>query len=318
MEAGGSSDAMKAAAGNRVRPELRFLAAGLWILFTSAALAQTQNTSARADLQARYESLQRELAQNEFGRPLYLDSVEKSGDFIGDIYAIVNHSFAKVNAALDEAAQWCDVLILHLNVKQCRSADGPPVSTLVVHIGTKHTQALAAAQQVDFDFRVQSDTAQYLQILLRADTGPLGTRNFRIMLEAVPLGADRSFIHLSYSYSYGLLARMAMQAYLGTIGRDKVGFSVVGHTAEGRPVYVGDVRGVIERNTMRYYLAIDAYLGTYELQKHEQLERRLRDWFAATERYPLQLHELSEREYLEMKRAEIGQQQTTQGRPKSD
>jgi hypothetical protein len=243
--------------------------------------------------------------------------VQKSGDFSGDIYAIVNHTFAKVNAALDEAEQWCDVLILHLNVKQCRSAGDPPASTLVVYVGTKHTQQLAAAQRVDFDFRVAADTAQYLQILLHADTGPLAARNFRIMLEAVPLDVDRTFIHLSYSYSYGLIARVAMQTYLGTIGRGKVGFSVVGHTAEGRPVYVGDVRGVIERNTMRYYLAIDAYLETVDEKTHEQLERRLRNWFAATEQYPAQLHELSEREYLEMKRAEIGRQRAAGARPRA-
>jgi hypothetical protein len=30
----------------------------------------------------------------------------------------------------------------------------------------------------------------------------------------------------------------------------------------------------------------------------------MRDWFAATERYPLQLHELDRSNYLEMKRVE--------------
>jgi len=309
---------MKRVAGTWwVRSGLRMLAVGLAMLLTSVALAQTQNASAMTDLRGRYASLQRELAQNSFGRPLYLDSTQNSGDLSGDVYAVVNHSFAKVNAALDEAEHWCDVLILHLNVKLCRSAGDPPASTLVVYIGTKHTQQLAAAQRVDFNFRVVADTAQYLQILMRADTGPLGVRNFRIMLEAVPLDADRSFIHLSYSYSYGLIARLAMQTYLGTVGRDKVGFSVVGRTTEGRPVYVGDMRGVIERNTMRYYLAIDAYVATFDRQSNEQLERRLRDWFAATEQYPAQLHELSEREYLEMKRAEVSRQRTAGARPKT-
>jgi hypothetical protein len=72
---------------------------------------------------------------------------------------------------------------------------------------------------------------------------------------------------------------------------------------------------VIERNTMRYYLAIDAYLGTFGQPAHEQLERRLRDWFAATEQYAVQLHELDEREYLEMKRAELGRQGVPGARP---
>ena len=37
----------------------------------------------------------------------------------------------------------------------------------------------------------------------------------------------------------------------------------------------------------------------------QQVEKRLRDWFTATQRYALQLHEMSETEYLEMKRKEV-------------
>ncbi|MCY1186091.1 hypothetical protein D9M73_269280 [compost metagenome] len=58
-----------------------------------------------------------------------------------------------------------------------------------------------------------------------------------------------------------MAARVAMQGYLATIGRDKVGFSIVGNNARGQPIHVGGTRGVIERNTMRYYLAIEAYLS---------------------------------------------------------
>ncbi|MDT4876423.1 hypothetical protein FQZ97_1118590 [compost metagenome] len=93
---------------------------------------------------------------------------------------------------------------------------------------------------------------------LEAEDGPLGTRRYRIKLEAVALDERRSFLHLSYSYAYGLAARLATQAYLATLGRNKVGFSIVAHDAEGQPVYIGGMRGVIERNTMRYYLAIEA------------------------------------------------------------
>jgi len=305
---------MKWAAGTVEQPGLQALVAALCLLVTCVAPAQTQTAAAAVALQARHASLQRELAQNQYGRPLYLDSVQSSSEQKGDIYAVVDHPFEKVNAALDAADHWCDVLILHLNVKQCRSAVDPPANTLAVHIGTKNPQRLESAQRVDFDFRVLTDTAHYLQILLRADAGPLATRNFRIQLEAIPLDAGHSFIHLSYSYSYGLMARLAMQGYLATIGSGKVGFSVVERQSDGRPVYVKDVRGVVERNTMRYYLAVDAYLAAFDLPAREQPERRLRDWFAATEKYPLQLRELSEREYLEMKRAELNRQQMARAR----
>jgi len=69
------------------------------------------------------------------------------------------------------------------------------------------------------------------------------------------------------------------------------------------------MRGVIERNSMRYYLAIEAFLGALSAPPQAQLEKRLRDWFVATERYPRQLHEMEQTAYLEMKRREHQRQQ---------
>ena len=54
-----------------------------------------------------------------------------------------------------------------------------------------------------------------------------------------------------------------MQSYLATAGSSKVGFSVVDRKADGTPVHIRNLRGVIERNTMRYYLAIEAFLGAH-------------------------------------------------------
>ena len=100
-----------------------------------------------------------------------------------------------------------------------------------------------------------------------------------------------------------------MQAYLGTIGSDKVGFTVVGKQSDGQPLHVGGMRGLVERNTMRYYLAIEAFLGALSAPPQARLEKRLHDWFAAVERYPRQLHEMEQAEYLDMKRKEYLRQQ---------
>jgi hypothetical protein len=62
---------------------------------------------------------------------------------------------------------------------------------------------------------------------------------------------------------------------------------------------------------MRYFLAIESYLIAYPLPPAEQLERRLREWHAGAERYPVQLHEMEREAYLAMKRKEIQHQQTT-------
>jgi len=100
-----------------------------------------------------------------------------------------------------------------------------------------------------------------------------------------------------------------MQAYLGTIGRNKVGFTVVGKQDDGQPRYIGGMRGLVERNTMRYYLAIEAFLGALSSPPQARVEKSLRDWFAAVESYPRQLHEMEQGEYLAMKRREYSRQQ---------
>jgi hypothetical protein len=262
-----------------------------------AAQAPAADATAAA-LRERHAALQEPLRNTPFGRALHLDSVQNSGDLRGDIHAVVEHPFATLGAALGKAETWCDILILHLNIKQCSVAPGAGGATVSVNVGRKFDQPIDETYRVDFAFRQVAATPEYLHATLRADSGPMGTRDYRIALEAVPLEGGRSFMHMSYSYAYGMAARI-------TLGSGKVGFSVVDKLPDGKPVYVGNVRGVVERNTMRYYLAIDAYLGAMATVPAQQVEKRLRDWFAATERYALQLHEMSESEYLEMKRKEV-------------
>jgi hypothetical protein len=285
---------------------LRFWAAAAMLcLGAGAAHAQAAVGDSAQSLRERYTALQEPLRNNPFGRELHLDSVQNSGDLRGDIHAIVEHPFANLGAALGKAETWCDILILHLNVKQCSVARKGDAATVAVYVGRKFDQPIEEAYRVEFGFRQIAATPEYLHANLRADSGPMGTRDYRIALQAIPLEGGRSFMHLSYSYGYGVAARLALSAYLSTLGSGKVGFSVVDKLPDGKPVYVGNVRGVVERNTMRYYLAIDAYLGAMAAPPAQQVEKRLRDWFTATERYALQLHEMSDTEYLEMKRKEV-------------
>jgi hypothetical protein len=278
----------------------------LYAAVLAALLGLAGPAHADADeLKARHGAITEQLAHSPFQRPLVLESTESAGDLKGEVYAVMDHPFATIGGALKQPENWCDVLILHLNVKQCR-VNG---AMLAVVLGRKYDQPVAEAYKVDFSYKVIAQGADYLHVQLSADAGPLGTRNYRIAFEAVPLDAKRSFIRMSYSYGYGFAARMAMQGYLATIGSGKVGFSVVGRNADGSPILIDNVRGVVERNTMRYYLAIDSYLDSLSTPAGEQVEKRLRDWFAATERYPKQLHEMERDEYMTMKRKEVKRQQ---------
>jgi hypothetical protein len=295
-----------------VKAALRLVACAAVPLLMGAAHADDAlgtSSAPGAALRAKFAELTRERSQTQFQRPLYIDSSEQANGVTGEIHALVEHPFAATGAALDKPAQWCEILILHLNVKYCHpSADAQGVFLHVV-IGKKYDQPMDAAYPVDFAYRVAADSGDYLQVLLTAAHGPLSTSDYRIMLEAAPAEEGRTLIRLSYSYSHGIVARLAMQVYLATIGRYKVGFTVIGHEPDGAPLFIGGMRGVTERNTMRYYLAIEAFLGAMSVLPDARVEKGFRDWFTAIERYPRQLHEMGQAEYLAMKRMEYARQQ---------
>ena len=254
-------------------------------------------------LRARYLGMRDALRHSAFGRPLQLESRESPSRLEGDVYALTEHDFVSVAAEVTGAASWCEILSLHLNVKRCSATPGSPVSRVTAYVGRKRDEPREAVYGFDFAHRTDLATPDYIRVVLDADTGPFGTRDHRIVFEAMPAGPRTTFIHLSYSHAYGSVAAFAMRAYLGTAGASKVGFTVVGRQADGRPVLVGGLRGALERNTMRYFLALetcfDARTGT---ERTATTERRFLEWFAATEQYP-QLHELSLDEYLDLKRS---------------
>lgn len=290
------------------RSLFRFGLLGACILAVAATTwpvpADAQDANA---LRSRHTSLRDKFATNQFGRPLALESAQSSGALKGDVYAVVDHPFAAVQRSLSSPEHWCDILILHLNVKRCKVAAGGKM--LSVNVGRRFDQPLEDAYLLDLAYKVAATSADYLQVQLTADEGPMNTRDFRIVVEAIGVDARRSMLHMSYAYGYGMTARLAMQTYLATVGRDKVGFTILEQKPDGKPVYRGGVLGLLERNTMRYYLAIDAYLAAHTLPAGEQTERRLREWYSSTERYAPQLREMEQADYLDMKRKEIKRQQ---------
>jgi len=281
------------------------LVASLIGVVAGQAAAVGPETNSAAALRARYADLGQQLSGNQFHRPLVLESAESPTRLQGDIYALLDYPFAGVSAALSGPAHWCDVLILHLNTKYCHAPTDKVDSLLVVSIGKKSYQELAEAYPVEFSYRVATATPEYFDVSLKAKTGPMGTSDYSIGVQAVSVQGGKTFLHLTYSYAYGFVGRLAMQTYLATLGSGKVGFTGAGKLSDGQPDYIGGVRGVVERNTMRYYLAIDAYLGALSAPPSEQLDKRLQIWFTATELYPRQLHEVDRAAYLDMKRREL-------------
>jgi len=276
------------------------LVAVLFPLLTVSAVDAADVTGPDA-LRARYASRRDQLADNGFKRPLYLESRQSPGAVQGDIDALVDYPFAQFEQAVRGPAQWCDILILHLNVKSCDASSNTREGALVAYIGRKRGTSVEGAHRVDFKFAIVERTPEYLHIELTAASGPFGTRNYRIELKAAGVDSARTFVNLSYSYAYGAVAAMALRTYMTTLGAEKVGFTVVDRRPDGTPVHVGDVRGALERNAMRYFLAVDACVSTASLASEQRFTQRLEHWFDSTERYALQLHEVERSEYLDMK-----------------
>jgi hypothetical protein len=272
------------------------------------AFAESTESGAPALLE-KHAALAGQLAQNAFRRPLVLESLEGANAVTGSAYAVLDSPFSTVSTTFKSPRRWCEVLILHINTKYCHASTDESPSLLNMNVGRKTEQQLEDAYALQFHYRLAAHSPDYLAARLTADKGPLGTHNYRIELQAVPIPGGKTFMHLRYSYGYGVTSRLAMQGYLATVGSGKVGFTQVqrGSTT----AYVDGMRGTVERNTMRYYLAIEAYLASLDKPPAQQLESRLRHWFDATEQYARQLHEMDKESYLAMKRAEYQRQQAS-------
>ncbi len=263
----------------------------------AACVVALASVAAHADagsLRSRYTELKPQLQSNSYGRQLYIDSAESSSTLQGDVYAVLDHPYDKVKDALQDPSAWCDIMLLPFNTKGCQASG----NHLAVRIARKPDQPAEQAYRIDFGLSPVAASDSYLDTRLNAAQGPFGTRDYRINVEAMPLDGGHTFMHMNYAYGFGGAGRFAMQAYMATAGASKVGFTQNG------------VRGAVERNAMRYYLAIDAYLDTMDAPQAQRLDKRINEWFSATERYPRQLHEMDRGTYVTLKRQDYGQQTT--------
>ncbi len=283
------------------RAGIRTLLGLLW--FATPAVAADD----AAELSARYQALRPQLEANAFGVPITVESAEEDGLKRGEVHGVLAHPFAALAPALRAPREWCQIALLHLNIKTCTHERRDGQDWLTLYSGRKFYEPPEKAYALRYRFQVTAAGADYLAVTLTADSGPLGTRDYRLVFEAIPLG-QQTFVHFRYAYRSSLTSSLATSGYLATLGSGKLGFTATGRDGAGKPVYVSGVRGIVERNAMRYYLAIQAYLDTRETTEAERFERRLARWFDLTERYRAQLHELERAEYLQYKQQELRQQ----------
>lgn len=273
--------------------------------------AQADSSAQPNGLVAKYQALGPQLADNAFGVPIVIEANGDDWRMEGNVYGVLEQPFAMASQALTQAKNWCDITPLHFNIKACtwQKLNGDYLLTL--YSGRKFYEDPESTHLFTYRFHTSCENTDYCEVLLTAEDGPMDTGDYRFQIELIPLG-DKTFMHFHYSYDYGIITSTAMVGYFATLGSGKVGFTVTGKDDEGNPEYAGGVEGVMERNAMRYYLALQAYLESLNEPEAQRFEKRLQRWYDLTDRYPRQLFEMSREDYLAFKRHEYSDQQRLQ------
>lgn len=292
------------------RISIQILCAVVVLLFSTSAFTIEQGQQALMDTYLKYQS---RLESNDFNNQIAVDSYVEKGNVSGTVYAVLPHDFAQTREIFQHASNWCTALDLHINVKSCTVShtqkDRPSVH---LYIGDKDYQMPEDAYRFDYQYSIKADTNQYINAELRADTGPLDSKDYLITLQAIPINGNASFIVLKYSAVYGVLTRLMINTYLSTLGRNKVGFTKVGLDKDGNTKYIKGIEGLVERNAMRYMFAIYSYLDSLALPGPQRFEAGLNRWFDFTKKYPRQLYEIGRDEYISNKHRERKNQQSLQ------
>ncbi len=269
------------------------------------------NIDGASQLERHYQKMQLAPIEPDFRFPFNIHSSEVDNRLSADVYGMIERPFESVATVLTSPGSWCEFMPLNLNVKSCTLQQQAGQTSLTFYAGRKYYQAPDAAYQLNYAYQIAALDKRYMKVVLDADQGPFGTRDYQIIVEAIPVDAA-TFVRINSSYQTSLRSRLGTQAYLATLGHAKVGFSIEGNITTAKPTYIKGIRGIIERNVMRYYLSLKAFLDTAHLLHEQRFEARINTWFDLTENYATQLHELERDEYLQTKRQEWNNQMRLQ------
>lgn len=246
------------------------------------------------------------------GLPLYTETEVGEGVAGAEAVAVIGRGFSQVTALLGNGGTWCEVVALHPNIKACVHEPAGDRQRIVFYTGTRYFQPARLSRAHSYDLEVDRHGAGYFLARLWPGPEKLADGARPALIEAVDLGDGRSGLRVYYRQTLSTWARMAAAAYFATFGRGKVGFSTHGADRDGNPIYADGMRGAIERNVVRYFLAIETHLEAGEADPASRFEQRLANWYARTEYYARQLHEQDREDYLDTKKHEQAQQAVLQ------
>jgi hypothetical protein len=288
------------------------IVSSVFLTFVGLALAAEKSKQGEDLLRDLHHKNITRLEKNSFGLPLFLDSFEKDERVNVDVCGIFDHSFGDVLKLLTVPENWCDIVSLHPNVKACTYREQPGAWMLSYYIGRKKYQTPEDAHLVVYQYRNIAQRPGYLDVLLTAADGPFGTKDHRMRFEAIPLDGGKTFVCVNYAYSGSVGLRVAEKIYFATLGWGKEGFTVTGADRKGSPVYIGGPRGALERNAVRYYLALQSFMDTLQYPEDIRFSMRTNRWYDLTDLYKRQLFDLDKKDYLTFKTKEHINQGTLQ------
>ncbi len=261
-----------------------------------------------SSLFSRYQQLKPALANSIFGSPIVLKSKIGNNIAQGDVFAVLDTPFISLRNTLAQPSQWCELAILHINIKTCLYDK----NDVQFFVGRNHYEPPEDAFLLQYQFKLLTDNEQQLNVKLSAAEGPIGTSNYQLQLQAIPIDAQHSFLRFRYRYQFGFLAKLAMQTYLATLGHNKVGFTITGTDDQGRATYIKGLQGIIERNVMRYLFAIQSVLEANKSTMEYRQTAAMVRWYAHIQKHPRQLVEFSREEYMRDKKRELNNQREMQ------
>ena len=260
----------------------RFVIAGIG-LFILSAVASADEADARM-LRSQFSQFSAVTKPIVKSLPLRIQSREQDRHLRVNVYGLVNYPFSQVADVLARPAVMCDFLILNLNVKTCTYLSGNRRANMVIYVAGKNYTPLYRTLQIKPYFELLKRDKNYLRVLMTSSETRRSLRQYSVLVEASPY-KNRTLVRFKSNYRASLIGQTATVAYLKTFARKKVGFTVIGRNQQNQPQYIRGMQGVIERNAVRSYLALQAYLETAGAPPKHRFETRLRRWFELTDVY---------------------------------
>jgi len=241
------------------------------------------------------------------GLPIHLVTRQDKHQLTVKLVGLMPYGFSEVASVLAQPDSYCEFLPLMFNVKTCVVSERSPQTRIRYYVAGKHYNPPLTSFRINSRYRLVHYGGDFLGVNLESDEDSFGSSQYRVELRAVPFNGQ-TLISVNSLYAPGRLTRMATYTYINVFARDKPGFTMVKPAGADRPLPITGFPAIIERSSVRAYLALKSMMVNRHLRPDQQYEARLRTWYDLNVPYNKQLYELERSQYLDIKRRERANQ----------